>query len=103
MAISNQNMLLIAGGVLVVLVWRARSKSTVNPEQNPDSWFEDQWARLHGRDLSVDGNHGAPSSFDPYGVTNTMGWNYQWDGSIDSTRINPLTPADSNALKAAYV
>ncbi|WP_343724267.1 hypothetical protein [Herbaspirillum huttiense] len=104
MKISNQDMLLIGSGILVFLVWRARQvRAAIDPEKNPDSWYEDQWSRLHGRDLSVDGNHGAPSPFDPYGITNAMGWNYKWDGSIDGTRINPLSLADSNALKAAYV
>lgn len=46
-------------------------------------WYEDSWARLHGRDLSLDGNHPVSTTFNLYGVTNEMGWNYGWDGAIN--------------------
>lgn len=104
MKLTDQEMLAIGSGILVLLVWQARrAYAPINPKQNPDSWFDDMWARLNGRDLSINGDHPAPGPYDVYGMSNEMGWNYSWDGSVSGMRVNPLSLADSNALKAAYV
>jgi len=89
--VKTEHIVLIAVGVLLLTRSHARAQAAAtveygDPSWDGSNWYEDAWARLHGRDLSIDGNHGAPSGYDAYGLTNAMGWNYGWDGSITGAR-----------------
>lgn len=53
------------------------------------NWYEDAWARLNGRDLSLDGSNPLPNGYDAHGVDNEMGWNYDWDGTLRGGRLGP--------------
>jgi hypothetical protein len=69
----------IAGLLLVAAVARGRATPAVPPQVaakygDPGNWYLDQWARLFGVDLTLDGEHSVPSGLDPWGGT-PMGWN----------------------------
>lgn len=65
-------------------VQRVGQLVTVNNGTQGSDWFDDMWARLHGRDLSIDGNNPVQSTLNNYGLSNEMGWNYQWNGGMNT-------------------
>lgn len=46
--------------------------SVANDLRNPSDWMIDMTQRLNGTDLSLDGNHPAPSGYDAYGMGGEM-------------------------------
>lgn len=94
MKLTNDQMYLVGAGVAIALMIhakRAAAAAAANTKQaDPENWFEDMWARIHGRDLSLDGEHLAPSSFDAYGVTGQLAWSYPTGGLSESIgKTNP--------------
>lgn len=84
---TKTQMMLIGAGLFIAMKWAQRRQvenviTATQDWRDGSNWYEDSWARLHGRDLSLDGNHPAPGGFDPYGITNVMGWSYGWDGTL---------------------
>lgn len=76
----NAQSLLISGLLLAVVVRtntmrRAQQIQDQTALADPGNWFMDQWSRLLGHDLSIDGRHPLPSNFDQYGYNSGIGLN----------------------------
>jgi hypothetical protein len=84
---NKTHMMMMLAGLFIAAQWAKQRKAAdvitaTEDWRDGSNWYEDSWARLHGRDLSLDGNHPIPSHLSVYGVSNEMGWSYGWDGTL---------------------
>lgn len=66
-------------GVGLFLITKSQEKKSpaaqvINDFTQSGDWFQDQWARLHGLDLAINGQNPSPSGLDAYGMRNENMW-----------------------------
>lgn len=74
---SIEHVVLIGFALIFLSKSQAKAKAAVNVNglvADPTNWNQDQWARLYGIDLTIDGNHPQQSPYDVYGVNQTQRW-----------------------------
>jgi hypothetical protein len=84
---KTTTMIFIGVGILVLMRAQAmaqvKSQVTEAAIVDPGNWYADQWARIYGADLGVNGQNPAPSTLDAYGLAGEMG--FQTPGYIPVT------------------
>lgn len=84
---SIEHIVLIGFALVFLSKSQVKAKAAVNVNGlvgDPTNWQHDQWARLYGIDLTIDGTHPQQSPYDVYGIGKTQA---QWEKERKNANI----------------